>query len=201
MALNWTARRWLPHVAPGTASLLQNFVAFQLAWFAVVVGAARGQAGLGMAVLLLVVARHLWQAPRPAQEAWLVASLCLLGLLAEMVNTGLGYFVYIRAEAPDAARWPWPPYWMVGLWGLLATSLNVTLRWLKRRVWLSALLGAVLGPASIDAGLRLGAGHYVNQPLALASLALLWFVLMPVVMALSERFDGMRNGQMAGARQ
>ena len=63
-----------------------------------------------------------------------------------------GHIVYPSGQ-PVAWR---APYWIVALWGLLATAPNVTLRWLKRRPALAAVLGAICGPASFLAGVRLG---------------------------------------------
>jgi len=72
----------------------------------------------------------------------------------------------------------------------LAIALNVTLRWLKRRPLLAAGLGAVFGPLSFLGGVRLGAARFVDEPAALAALAAMWALLMPLVMAVSDRLDG-----------
>jgi hypothetical protein len=79
---------------------------------------------------------------------------------------------------------------MVALWGLLGIALNVTLRWLKHRPVLAAVLGAVAGPLSFLSGVRLGGAAFVDRTPALVTLACTWAVLMPVLMALSDRFDG-----------
>jgi len=66
----------------------------------------------------------------------------------------------------------------------------VTLRWLKRRPVVALVLGALFGPLSFLGGARLGAARFVDEPAALATLACMWAVLMPLVMWLSDRFDG-----------
>ena len=48
------------------------------------------------------------------------------------------------------------PYWIVALWMLFATTLNVTFRWLQPRPALAAALGAVFGPVSYIAGAAVG---------------------------------------------
>ena len=74
---------------------------------------------------------------------------------------------------------------MVALWGLLATSLNVTMRWLKR-------------PMSYWAGVRLGAARFIDAGAALTTLAISWALLMPAMVWLATRFDGVSDGAPHG---
>ena len=82
------------------------------------------------------------------------------------------------------------PYWMVALWGLLAIALNVTMRWMKGRYLLAALLGAVVGPASFVSGVKLGGAQFIAMTPALVTMACTWALLMPALVWLSMRFDG-----------
>jgi predicted exporter len=82
------------------------------------------------------------------------------------------------------------PYWMVLLWGELAIALNVTMRWLKGRWWLAALLGAVGGPAAFSAGVQLGGAAFIDKTAALTTLTIAYAVLMPLLVWLGTRFDG-----------
>ena len=79
---------------------------------------------------------------------------------------------------------------MVALWGELAIALNVTLRWLKRRPLLALVAGAVSGPLSFLGGVRLGGARFVDEPAALVTLACMWALLLPLVLWISDRFDG-----------
>jgi hypothetical protein len=82
------------------------------------------------------------------------------------------------------------PYWIVAMWGLFATTLNLSMSWLRGRQWLAALLGAVGGPLAYLAGARLGGLQMPDPVLALAVQALGWAVLLPVLNRLAERLDG-----------
>ena len=123
---------------------------------------------------------------RPGAELALAGLLCAIGLVAESAVVAQGHVAY---PAGQPVAWL-APYWMVALWGEFAIALNVTLRWLKRRPLLAALLGAVFGPLSFLGGVRLGGARFVDEGAALVTLACLWALLMPLVMALSDRFDG-----------
>ena len=171
---------------PSRGRALANFVVFEAAWFACILGVAHGQPLWGTAAIVAAVAWHLAISARPATELALVGALCAIGLVAESVMVALGHVAY-----PSGQPVAWlAPYWLVALWGEFAIALNVTLRWLKRRPLLAAALGAVFGPLSFLGGVRLGAAHFVDEPAALASLAVQWALLMPLVMAISNRLDG-----------
>jgi hypothetical protein len=175
-----------PAWAPSVRLQLTNFVLFQLGWFAAVLGAAHGHPLAGTAVILAVVAWHLAVSARPAVEARLVAAVSAIGFVVETGMVWLGHVRYPSGQ-PVAAL---PPYWMVALWALFAVALNVTMRWLRGRAWLAAALGAVAGPMAFAGGVRLGGAHFVDASSALLALAVAWGLLMPLLMRLAVRFDG-----------
>ena len=163
-----------------------NFVVFQSAWFAAVLGAAHQLPLWGTAAVLAAFAWHLAVSARPAEEAKLFAVVCLIGFVVETGSVLLGHVAYPSGQ-PVANL---APYWMVALWGLLAIALNVTMRWLKGRYGLAAVLGAIAGPASFVSGVKLGGAQFIHTAPALIIMACTWAVLMPALMWLSMRFDG-----------
>ena len=165
---------------------IANFAFSQVAWFAAVLGAARGFPLAGTAAVLAVVGWHLASSARPSAEWRLVLTVASIGFAAESVNTLLGNVAYPSGQ-PDVRL---APYWIVALWALLAIALNVTLRWLRGRSWLAAGLGAVLGPVSFSSGVRLGGAEFVHPTAALVTLACIWAVLLPAIVRLSIHFDG-----------
>ena len=105
---------------------LLNFVAYQLAWFACVLGAAHHLASAGAAFAIAVTAVHL-ALRRDASELRLVACAAAIGFLVDsaLVRT---HFVEFASTNLDG----WAPYWMVSLWMAFATTLNHSLRWLMK---------------------------------------------------------------------
>jgi Protein of unknown function (DUF2878) len=180
--------------APTRAVQLANLVVFQSAWFAAVLGAAHQRPAWGTAVVAAAIAWHLAISARPGQEARLVACACAIGFAFETAMVWQGQVRYPSGQ-PVAAL---APYWIVAMWGLLAIALNVTMRWLKARLWLAALFGAVGGPLSFTGGAALGGARFVDQSAALATMAVAWALLMPALVWLSNRFDGV--ALPAGAR-
>jgi hypothetical protein len=175
--------------APSRARQLANFAVFEAAWFACILGVAHGRPLWGTAAVGAAIAWHVALSARPATELALAVLLGAIGLVVESLAVAQGHVAY---PAGQPVAWL-APYWMVALWSEFAIALNVTLRWLRRRPWLAAALGAVFGPLSFLGGVRLGGARFVDEPAALATLAVMWAALMPLVMALSNRFDGVTD--------
>ena len=160
-----------------------------IGWFVCVISAARGVGWLGVLLTLGALAYHLWRAQRPFEEAKLLVVAVLLGGIWESFLVWRGLLVYPNGIViPSLA-----PYWILALWAQFAVQFNVLFVWLKNRLWLASVLGAIAGPLSFRGGAALGAVHFPNVPLALGTLALGWAVLFPALLALSRRWDGMRD--------
>ena len=175
-------------------NLAVNFVAFQLGWFACVLGAANGLPWAGPLVVLAVVALHLARVRRPLPELCLVGLAMALGLLVDSLLLATGWLSY------PAGLWlsgPWgsylAPYWIIAMWALFATTLNVSMGWLRGRPVLAALMGAIGGPLSYLAGEKLGGIELTAPVAALSALAFAWAVAMPLLMRAAVRLDGVRD--------
>ena len=82
------------------------------------------------------------------------------------------------------------PYWIVAMWALFATTVNLSLRWLKGRLWLALILGAIGGPLAYFAGYRFGAVTFLESTTALILLSLGWALWTPLLVLASGRYDG-----------
>jgi len=80
------------------------------------------------------------------------------------------------------------------LWALFAAQFNTTFGWLKQRMLLASVLGAIAGPMSFRAGAALGAVRFAFPLPATIVLAIGWAILMPVLILLSRRWDGVHSG-------
>ena len=72
------------------------------------------------------------------------------------------------------------------LWALFASTLNISLNWLKKYTLLAYLLGAVSGPLCYWAGERLGALHLVNFNMAMVYLAVGWAIAVPLLLKVAS---------------
>ena len=172
--------------APTRGVQIANFVVFQAAWFAAVLGAAHQLPLWGTACVLAAIAWHLGISERPDQEAKLIALACVIGLVVETAIAMQGHVAYPSGQPVDGVA----PYWMVALWGELAIALNVTMRWMKGRLWLAAIVGAIGGPAAFSAGVELGGAVFIDKTPALVTLGCVYAVAMPLLVWLGTCFDG-----------
>lgn len=171
---------------PGWRHQLANYLALQLAWFAAVVGAAHQLPVLGLIAPAAVLGWHLRTAPRPQEEAKLIAVALVLGTLFEILAAQFGLLSYTSGQLWVQG----PAYWVIALWGVLASGVNVTMRWFKPRPLVATLMGAVGAPLTFYSGVNLGAGQFVREGPALLLVALLWAIAMPLLILVGNRFDG-----------
>ena len=152
-----------------------NFVLYQIAWFACVLGGAHGLPWVGVAVTAGAIAIHLAAAPSPRRDGALILSVAGIGALWDGLLVGLGLLQY-----PSGMILPWlAPVWIIAMWAGFATTLPLSLRWLLGRWRLAALFGALGGPLAFYAGMKLGAVAFPDPIAALATLAVGWAILMP----------------------
>ena len=165
---------------------LLNLLLFQIGWFACVLSGASERPWLGTAVAMLIVTFHVFRARIPEAELKLVLIAVVVGTVWDSMLVWLEWLQYSSGTlVPNTA-----PHWIVLLWALFATILNVSLRWLRGKWGIAALAGAVGGPLAYYGGHRLGALEFGNRSAALITLAIGWAMITPMLMALSERFDG-----------
>lgn len=166
--------------------VLLNFINFQIGWFACVLGAAWGYPWAGVVVALAVAAWHCTHVAQPRRELMLLAAAALIGAAWDSLLLMSGWIQYPNGMLVAGAA----PVWIVALWVLFATTLNVSLAWLKRSPLLALAFGAMGGPLAYYAGAKLGALVFVDQTAALIALAAGWALLTPLLLQLAKHFDG-----------
>jgi hypothetical protein len=168
--------------------LLVNFVAFQIGWFSCVIGAAKGYPMLGPIAVLVAASLHLAFAYKPRKELVLILTAAVMGAIFDTLLLQTGWLEYANGMLWAGTA----PYWIVAMWLLFATTLNVSLRWLHNNYYTAAIFGAIGGPLSYYGGEKLGGLVFINTPAALIALAIGWACITPLLVRLSERLDGMQ---------
>lgn len=166
-------------------AIAANVLLFQLGWFACVLGAARDWAREGIAVALVIVAVHVARASQPRRELLLVAVAAATGALFDSLLASAGWLRYAGAAPFEGAA----PYWIIALWALFAITLNLSMRSLRARPALGALLGLVGGPLAYLGGERLGAVVLAQPVPGLVALALAWALATPLLLGLALRLE------------
>ena len=169
-----------------TMNIAINIIAFKIGWASTIFGAANDMPWLGPLVVLIAIFVHLHRAAYPAEEVRLLLLAGLIGGCWDSIMVAAGWLSYANGQiAPGTA-----PVWIVGMWTLFATTLNLSFRWLRSKLVLAAVLGGIFGPLSYYLGAKLGAVELLQFETALIALGLAWAILMPALVVLAERFDG-----------
>ena len=164
---------------------LVNFIAFQAGWFACVLGAANGLPWLGSLLVCLIVALHIRSADRPNHELQLLVLAVVLGLVFDSLLVSSGWVRYPSGMMIAGIA----PYWILAMWALFSTTLNLSMGWLKSSLVLASVMGAVFGPLSYLAGERLGAIVLVDVQSSMIMLAVIWALVMPILIFAANRFE------------
>lgn len=166
-------------------AFLINFIGFQIGWFACVLGAAYQREPLGMIIALIIIVFHIFSQPNARHEIWLILAAVIIGLIWETWVLNLNVLYYpSHSEASF-----WAPYWLLVMWALFATTINLSMGWLKGRWVLAVLMGAVFGPLAFVAGEKLNAVVFVDQTLSILALSIGWGLLLPLLLWLANRIN------------
>ena len=162
-----------------------NVALFQAAWFAAVLGAARGMPWLGPLAMLPTLAVHqLLQEDRQAEVKLLLAA-GVLGFIFDTAFVAGGVFTPLQHLFPR----PLSPPWMVCLWLNFAATLNVSMAWLRGRYLLALLFGAIGGPLAYYSGAKLGATESLPTTTGMLLLAIGWGAMTPLLVWLARIFS------------
>jgi uncharacterized protein DUF2878 len=159
-------------------SALTNFVAYQAVWFIAVFGAARGTPWPAVASLAVFAGGQLGCSASRRSDLKLMALALVCGLLLDgsLAMSGL-----LRYATPAPALPPGgAPLWILALWVSFSLTLNHSLAWLRGRLSVAVLLGALGGPLAYAAAGRLAGVVVFSAPrgVAVAALACGWAIAM-----------------------
>lgn len=166
--------------------LVANAVAFQVGWFACVLGAASGNGWIGPLFVGLFVLVQLWISEERWKEVHLLLGTLVVGWSFDTVLIGLGYYSPVSNVFEGWGSSPW----LVAMWVNFALTLRHSMRWLKGRYGLGAVMGAVSGPLAYHAGIRLGAMTMLDGPYIMTLLLSIgWAIAVPLLIWLAWRED------------
>ncbi len=162
-----------------------NIAVFYAAWIVSVLAASAGWPVVAASVCAVAIMLHLAVTRHRRFDAAVIGLGMLIGLAVEGVL--MATFVTYASPGPVAGV---PPAWIVLLWAVFATTLNVSLVWLKTRLLAGGVLAAVGGPQSYVIGERLGA-ITIAEPrwLAFSVIAMVWAFAFPVLLWLARFFE------------
>lgn len=125
-------------------TLWANAIAYQVVWFVAVIGAGQGLAWPGVLAALVFVAATVVNSPWRTKDLQLLLAALLCG---SVIDTALATLGWARYGAPSPAPGQtFAPLWILALWAAFSTTLTRSMGWLRQRLWLGGVLGALGGP-------------------------------------------------------
>jgi len=158
---------------------LANFVLFQVAWFACVLGGAAGlvlpATAAGILAVLVNIAFIGGDRRRDTRAAIAATA---VGCCVDSACLALGAYELIGDPAFPLLC----PPWLAALWGVFGVTVSISLGWLAGRPLLAAALGALGAPVSYLGGAGLGAVTLPHGPHYTAVvIAAMWAVATPLL--------------------
>jgi hypothetical protein len=177
-----------------------NLIGYQLVWFAAVIGASHGKTWPGVTAGSCFVLSQILAADHPHTEWRLLASALLLGITIEGVLARTGWATYAAAALavpPGGA-----PLWILALWASFSMTLNRSLAYLRDRLWLAMVFGAIGAPLAY-LGAQRGWASVIFQPptwRGLTWIACSWASAMPLLAFLARRWTSLSETKIAATR-
>ncbi len=163
--------------------IVLNLVGFQIAWWACVLSARGGMPWIGLTVTAIFVATHLFISPLRRFETWFIPAAAALGYAADNVATLVGALEFNNPMQPILPA----PLWILAMWLAFATTLNLSLSWMRDRYLVAMLVGAASGPISYGAGAALNIVAMPRPEMSVIVLAVLWGATLPALMYIGAR--------------
>ena len=116
--------------------MMQNFILFQLGWFCCVIGGASSRFyWIGVLAVAVIVAIHLLRASNRQDEIMLIIATTMLGTAWDSGLTMAGLLSFSNGVVLTGLV----PIWMIAMWALFATTLHVSMGWMKNRPLLASV--------------------------------------------------------------
>lgn len=156
-------------------------VTFYVGWFGSVLLAPTAYGALSLifpgALAGFLVVRH----RLGLRDAVLALAISTVGLIFDFVMI---HFEFISARGLVVFSLP---VWLISIWLLFSLSMLKLGTRLEPPIWLSLILGAVMGPLSYKSG-ELFEVLTFTHPLTVYVYAVFWALAFPAVLKLSKRF-------------
>ncbi len=171
-----------------------NFLSIDIGWLACILGASYGYPWLGLIVVPILFAIHITLIEtRKLRAVFTVA----------LITMGIGFFadtLLIVLGTVEPKRWimppPFIPLWDMMIWANFSLSLDVSLRYLQKKPFAAAILGAALAPGTYFAADRLGALHFAEPiGLSLVWVGAVWFFVMPGLSLMARFYYHRQNDE------
>ena len=164
-----------------------NVISFYVVWWGCVIGVNLEHNYLGLLLTCLFVIFHLNIISNLNKEWKLLVACFALGSIVESIHLHSGILVYKGYILNNEI---FPPSWIICMWIGFGGTLNYSMGWMKSSWILQFVMGAVFGPISYVAGVKLGViSFYYSFEITVFVLGVIWGLSIPVMYFLNDYFN------------
>lgn len=155
-----------------------NAIGYQVASLAVMYFAGIERPWLGIAACLVFAVVQLYFSRTRTGDVFAMLTAFVVGFVLDGLWAAGGWVTY---ASPSPALFA--PAWILALWVAFAMTFNHSLRWMRGRLWLAALGGAIGGPLAYWGAERVFSAVALPSPpwTSFASLAISWAMAVPLI--------------------
>jgi len=168
--------------------LVLNFILFQIAWFACVLGAANAMPWLGVLITAVILTWHLCKSKNVKNELKLLMYTVVIGAFLDQALLSFNLVNYLHHGWHQSIV----PVWILALWLAFGTTLNMSLAWMQKRYYVSIIFGMIGGPLAYLAAEKLGAVTITGQ-LSFVVLAIGWATITPTLLYIARRVNTIKR--------
>ncbi|WP_036302613.1 DUF2878 domain-containing protein [Methylotenera sp. L2L1] len=168
--------------------LVLNFILFQIAWFACVLGTANAMPWLGVLITAVILTWHLCKSKNVKNELKLLMYTVVIGAFLDQALLSFNLVNYLHHGWHQSIV----PVWILALWLAFGTTLNMSLAWMQKRYYVSIIFGMIGGPLAYLAAEKLGAVTITGQ-LSFVVLAIGWATITPTLLYIARRVNTIKR--------
>lgn len=164
-----------------------NVVLFQAGWFLSVSLGSSGSVFKGAFLMFALASLSLLLTKDKILKKFLFMIVVLLiGTLLDSILLFFGVYGF-----KTASPLPWPyPIWMSVLWYGFASTVDLSLSWLRNNTKLLVLFGLLGGPPSYYIGSNFGEMVFPKGVVfALITIGIFWALMTPLIFIIAEKFN------------
>ncbi len=168
-------------------SVILNFFAFYVAWWAMLISHWKGMPVVGWVVFALVMALHFFRVSinkkKDAKEVVLIA---VVGIL---LDTALSRAGVLSFTSPSFGFLP--PFWLMGIWFLFATTISYTFILIRNKIPAQVIVGGFFAPVSYITGAKFGL-LILSLPFSIYYVihGACWLIFFPLCFYISKKVKG-----------
>lgn len=164
---------------------IYDLIGFKICWIACAFSTKWGMPYLGPILTFIFILLHLIIVQFNNRDIKVVSLALLIGLVVDSLFFQSELIIY---QGGFLAQLKLAPLWILSMWAGFSVTLLYSLDSIKKRYFISGILGVIGGPLSYNAGVQIGS-IVLNGLSAYIALAIVWGLIIPILFYFINRIE------------